>query len=275
MAHISIKNLTVMYGGHEALHDISADIPDGRITAIIGPSGCGKTTLLKSLNRLIELNDGVSVRGEVLIDGENIYARAADVLSLRKKVGFLSQKPYPLPMSIYDNVAYGPRIHRMSDEQLRTQIGKLESLREASGLGGESGGGGALDALVEGYLRLAGLWDEVKDRLRAPAARLSVGQQQRLSLARTLAVEPSVILADEPTSALDPISAKLIEDQFRLLKKHYTIVIVTHILRQARRIADYVAFMYLGELVEHGPAEQFFSSPKNDRTRSYLSGEIS
>lgn len=284
MAHISLRNLNVGIGGHEILRDISVDIPDGRITAIIGPSGCGKTTLLKSLNRLIELNDGVKVGGEVLIDGENIYGRGADALALRSKVGFMSQKPYPLPMSIYDNVAYGPRIHRLAEEQLRGRIERVDRLAAEAGLGGSGGAGagrgrpvqgGEMDALVEGYLRVAGLWDEVKDRLRAPASRLSVGQQQRLALARTLAVEPSVILADEPTSALDPISAQLIEKQFELLKEHYTIIIVTHILRQARRIADYVLFMYLGELVEHGPAEQIFSSPANQRTRAYVSGAIS
>lgn len=284
MAHISLRNLNVGIGGHEILRDISVDIPDGRITAIIGPSGCGKTTLLKSLNRLIELNDGVKVGGEVLIDGENIYGRGADALVLRSKVGFMSQKPYPLPMSIYDNVAYGPRIHRLAEEQLRGRIERVDRLAAEAGLGGSGGAGagrgrpvqgGEMDTLVEGYLRVAGLWDEVKDRLRAPASRLSVGQQQRLALARTLAVEPSVILADEPTSALDPISAQLIEKQFELLKEHYTIIIVTHILRQARRIADYVLFMYLGELVEHGPAEQIFSSPANQRTRAYVSGAIS
>jgi phosphate transport system ATP-binding protein len=282
MPHISLRNLRVCYGRHDALRDISVDIPDGRLTAIIGPSGCGKTTLLKSLNRLVELNEEVTVQGEVLIDGENIYDAKADVLSLRKKVGFLSQKPYPLPMSIYDNIAYGPRIHRMKQEQILRQIDELrespdlEQLsREIARVGRRGRKSGAMDLLVECYLRLAGLWQEVKERLNDPAAGLSVGQQQRLALARALAVEPEVILADEPTSALDPLSAQLIEQQFEFLKQKYTLVVVTHILRQARRIGDHVLFLYLGELVEHGPAEQVFGSPQDDRTRAYVSGDIS
>jgi phosphate transport system ATP-binding protein len=282
MPHISLRNLRVCYGRHDALRDISVDIPDGRLTAIIGPSGCGKTTLLKSLNRLVELNEEVTVQGEVLIDGDNIYDAKADVLSLRKKVGFLSQKPYPLPMSIYDNIAYGPRIHRMKQEQILRQIDELrespdlEQLsREIARVGRRGRKSGAMDLLVECYLRLAGLWQEVKDRLNDPAVGLSVGQQQRLALARALAVEPEVILADEPTSALDPLSAQLIEQQFEFLKQKYTLVVVTHILRQARRIGDHVLFLYLGELVEHGPAEQVFGSPQDDRTRAYVSGDIS
>jgi phosphate transport system ATP-binding protein len=261
---------------------VTVDIPDARITAIIGPSGCGKTTLLKSLNRLVELNEDVKVEGEVLIDGQNIYDPQADVLTLRKKVGFLSQKPYPLPMSIYDNIAYGPRIHRMKQPQILQQI---EDLRESPDLaqlapeiarvGIRSKKSDAMDLLVECYLRMAGLWQEVKDRLNDPAAALSVGQQQRLALARALAVEPEAILADEPTSALDPISAQLIEQQFEFLKEKYTIVVVTHILRQARRIADYVLFLYLGELVEHGPAKEVFSSPSDPRTRAYVAGDFS
>lgn len=280
MPHISLRNLSVSYGKQDALRDVTVDIPDRQITAIIGPSGCGKTTLLKSVNRLIDLCDDVQTRGEVRIDGLNIYDPQADLLTLRQKTGFLSQRPYPLPMSIYDNIAFGPRIHRMGREQIMRQVERLrENVLLAEGpdaaWSGRRRGRNEMDLLVEGYLRLAGLWDEVKDRLRAPAAKLSIGQQQRLALARALAVEPEAILADEPTSALDPISAQLIERQFALLKKDYTIVVVTHILRQARRIADYVLFLYMGELVEHGSAEQIFRAPRDERTRAYISGVIS
>jgi phosphate transport system ATP-binding protein len=198
--HISLNNLSISYGNHKVLHEVSVDIPDSQITVIIGPSGCGKTTLLKSLNRLLDLNDDVSVKGNVLIDGVNTYDPKADVLSLRKKLGFLSQRPYPLPMSIYDNIAFGPKVHRLTQEQIVQQIRDLEGrsfqVPERKN--------GAMDVLVESYLRLAGLWDEVKDRLRTPASRLSIGQQQRLALARALAVEPEAILADEPTSAWIP-----------------------------------------------------------------------
>lgn len=282
MPHIRVRNLSTSYGEHKALKDITVDIPDGQITVIIGPSGCGKTTLLKSLNRLVDLYDEISVKGEVFIDEVNIYDPKADVLALRKKVGFLSQRPFPLPMSIYDNIAFGPRIHRMNGKQLLQQIEALEKYIPVKGSTPEgrppvarSGSRREMDVLVEYYLRLAGLWDEVMDRLHEPASKLSIGQQQRLALARALAIEPRVILADEPTSALDPISAKLVEKQFQLLKRDYTIVVVTHILRQARRIADYIVFLYLGELVEHGPAEQFFSSPQDPKTRAYITGEIS
>jgi len=282
MPHISMRSLNVAYRDRRALRDITVDIPDAQITTIIGPSGCGKTTLLKSLNRLIDLSEEARVEGEVLIDGANIYDPRADILALRKKVGFLSQKPYPLPMSIYDNVTYGPRMHRMNREQIFQQIEELgkdrameEMCPESTRLAAQARRGGEMDLLVECYLRVAGLWDEVKDRLRDPAAGLSVGQQQRLALARTLAVDPEVILADEPTSALDPISAQLIEEEFQLLKKKYTLVVVTHILRQARRIGDYVLFLYLGELVEHGPSQQVLSSPREERTRAYVAGDMS
>ena len=282
MPHISLRNLTIGYGNQQVLRDITVDIPDGQITAVIGPSGCGKTTLLKSLNRLIDLYEEAKVEGKVLIDGVDIYDPKTDILNLRKKVGFLSQKPYPLPMSIYDNIGFGPKIHRVNGEQLLRQITELEKqilthescLKSAHPIS-RFKKNNEMDLLVECYLRLAGLWDEVKDRLHGPASRLSIGQQQRLALARALAIEPEVILADEPTSALDPISAQLIEKQFKLLKKNYTIVVVTHILRQARRLADYVIFLYLGELVEHGTAKQFFNSPRDERTRAYISGEIS
>jgi phosphate transport system ATP-binding protein len=258
MAHIQIQQLQVSYGSLPVLNDINLEIPDRQIVAIIGPSGCGKTTLLKSMNRLLDLNEDVSVTGRILLDGVNIYDPATDVTCLRKRVGFLPQRPYPLPMSIFENVAFGPRIH---------------------GLNVPPAGGGdaqrASKSLVEHYLRLAGLWDEVKDRLDEPAAKLSIGQQQRLALARVLSIEPEVILADEPTSALDPVSAKLVETQFKLLKENYTIILVTHILRQARRLADYIVFLYMGDLIEHKPAAGFFSAPDNEKTKAYISGEIS
>ncbi len=247
---ISIRDLSVSFDGLEILRNISLDIPDRKITVIVGPSGCGKTTFLKSLNRLLDPLDGVRITGEILVDGENIYGPAVEVTRIRKKMGLLSQRPQALPMSIYDNVAYGPRLHGLRD---RTR----------------------LDALVKHQLRAAGLWDEVKDRLGDPAARLSVGQQQRLCLARGLAVGPEIILGDEPTSALDPQSSRIVEQRLAELKKDYTVVIVTHILRQAKRIADYIAFLYLGELVEHGPAAEIFANPRDPRTRAYLTGEIS
>ena len=282
MPHISLSNLTIAYGNHKVLQNITVDIPNGQITAIIGPSGCGKTTLLKSMNRLVDLYEEIKVEGEVRIDGANIYDPKTDILDLRKKIGFLSQKPYPLPMSIHDNITFGPRIHRMNRKELLDQIQELEKHIPIDSLcpngrqkETRSKKNSEMAYLVEYYLRLAGLWDEVQERLHDPATQLSIGQQQRLALARALAVEPEVILADEPTSALDPISAQLIEKQFKILKNHYTIVVVTHILRQARRIADYVIFLYLGELVEHGPAKQFFNSPHDERTRAYISGEIS
>ena len=281
MSHISLRNLTVRYGGYPALKNISVDLPDGKIIAISGPSGCGKTTLLKSINRLLELTDNVEVEGKVLINGVNIYDPGSDVLSLRKKVGFLSQKPYSLPMSVYDNVTFGPRIHGLNGDQMIKLINRHKSLfpfredvsewisRHFRKKKREQ------DMLVEFYLKLSGLWDDVKERLDSPGAKLSVGQQQRLALARALAVEPEVILADEPTSALDPASSQLIENQFKLLKNQYTIIVVTHILRQARRIADYVLFLYMGELVEHGRAEEIFENPSNERTKAYISGSIS
>lgn len=245
--HISVRNLSIFYGQQAALNNVNVDIPDKKITAIIGPSGCGKTTLLKSFNRLLDLHDGIKVKGEVLVDGENIYDTNVEVTHLRKKMGLLFQRPQPLPMSIYDNVAYGPRIHGIKNK-------------------------GVINELVERHLKEASLWEEVKDRLRTPASALSIGQQQRLCLARGLAVEPEVLLGDEPTSALDPISAERIERQFIKLKDRYTIVVVTHILRQARRIADYVLFMYMGNLVEYGPAQEVFNNPKDPRTKAYISG---
>lgn len=248
--HISVQNLNVFYGNQQALKNITIDIPDKKIIAIIGPSGCGKTTLLKSFNRLIDSVDGIRVSGKVLVDGENIFDSRIDVTRIRKKMGLLAQRPYPLPMSIYDNVAYGPRIHGLKNKEKLNQI-------------------------VEYYLKEASLWDEVKDRLHSPASRISVGQQQRLCLARGLAVEPEIILADEPTSALDPKSSIRIEQSFLRLKSKYTTIIVTHILRQAKRLADYVAFLYCGELIEHGPAEEIFENPKEEMTKEYMKGTIS
>ena len=267
MSKIEIKALSVSFGSHQVLKNIHLDIPDRQIVAIIGPSGCGKTTLLKSINRLLELNEDVSVTGDVHIDGSSIYANGMDVTGLRKKVGFLPQRPYPLPMSIFNNVAFGPRIHSLGLPRELSRASDAEIGRKLSK--------GDMNILVEHYLRLAGLWEEVKDRLHAPASKLSIGQQQRLALARVLSIEPEVILADEPTSALDPISAKLVETQFRILKKDYTIILVTHILRQARRLGDYIVFLYMGDLVEHKPASRFFTDPEDEKTRAYISGEIS
>jgi len=249
-AIISIQGLNVFYGGEHVLKDINVEIPQNKITVIIGPSGCGKTTLLKSFNRLLDQIDGVKVQGKVMVGQEDIYDPAVEVTHIRKKMGFLSQKPFPLPMSIYDNIAYGPRLHGEKNRK-------------------------KLDHIVEHFLKTASLWDEVEDKLHAPASQLSVGQQQRLCLARGLAVEPEIILGDEPTSALDPKSSKHIEQRFLELKDHYTIILVTHILRQARRLADYVLFLYLGRLVEHGPAKEIFENPKEEMTREYIQGVIS
>lgn len=269
MSHISIQQLNISYGRHQVLKNVSLDIPDRQIVAIIGPSGCGKTTLLKSMNRLLELNEDVATTGDILIDGISIYRAGTDVTGLRKKIGFLPQRPYPLPMSVFANVAFGPRIHGLNDFSGAAGVGENphQYLKSKSRKN--------MFPFVEHYLRLAGLWDEVKDRLHEPAAKLSIGQQQRLALARVLSIEPEVILADEPTSALDPVSARLVEEQFKLLKKKYTIVIVTHILRQAKRLADYIVFLYMGDLIEHKPAAEFFGNPQDDKTKAYISGEIS
>lgn len=248
--HISVQHLDVHIGAQHILKDININIPDKKVTSIIGPSGCGKTTLLKSFNRLWDNTADVKITGKVLVDGEDIYAPDAEVTHIRKKMGLLSQRPYPLPMSIYDNVAYGPRIHGIRKKHV-------------------------LDQLVEEQLKATGLWNEVKDRLNASATRLSIGQQQRLCLARGLAVGPEIILGDESTSALDPVSTAIIEDLFISLKEKYSIVLVTHILRQARRVSDYIIFVYMGKIIEFGPTEEVLLNPKEELTKEYVKGYIS
>lgn len=248
--NIVIRNLNVSIGGEKILKNVNLEIPNRRVTCIIGPSGCGKSTLLRSVNRLIDSVPDVKVEGDVILDGENIYGPHVELTHIRKKLGLLSQRPTPLPMSIYDNVSYGCRIHGLYKRK-------------------------DLDAVVEKNLRATALWDEVKDRLRDPASALSIGQQQRLCLARGLAVGPRFILGDESTSALDPISSRHIENLFLELKGQYGVVLVTHTLRQALRIADYVVFMYLGEVVEAGDAKEIFKTPRNELTRQYLSGVFS
>jgi phosphate transport system ATP-binding protein len=248
MYSLNVQALNVWYGPQQALKDVSVQFPARRISAIIGPSGCGKSTLLKSLNRLLDLNESVRVDGRVLLDGEDIYAPGVDVTEVRTRIGLLAQKPFPLPMSIFDNVAYGLR--------LRGQ-GKRE-----------------VAEMVEIQLQAVGLWDEVKDRLKAPATGLSGGQQQRLCLARTLAVQPEILLCDESTASLDPISARGIEELLHSLRTHYTVVMVTHDIEQARRLADYVLFMWLGELIEQAPAAEFFAAPAAELTQAYLARRI-
>lgn len=246
---IIAKDLNLYYGTNQALKNICLDIPEYSITALIGPSGCGKSTFLKTLNRMNDLVPNVTIDGLVTMDGEDIYSEKADTTLLRKKVGMVFQQPNPFPMSIYDNVAYGPRIHGMK--------AKAE-----------------LDQIVESSLKGAALWDEVKDRLKKPALGLSGGQQQRLCIARALAVEPEILLMDEPTSALDPISTLKIEDLMADLKEKYTVVIVTHNMQQAARIADYTAFFLVGELVEHAPTQELFSMPSDKRTEDYITGRF-
>ena len=248
-AMISAEDLCLWYGSTQALKNISISIPEKSITALIGPSGCGKSTFLKTLNRMNDLVPGVKITGRVEYDGRDIYAPGVDVNELRRDVGMVFQKPNPFPMSIYDNVAYGPRTHGVRN---RAQ----------------------LDELVEKSLRGAAIWDEEKDRLKKNALGLSGGQQQRLCIARALAVEPSVLLMDEPTSALDPISTSKIEELATELKKRYTIVIVTHNMQQALRISDNTAFFLLGELVEYGDTETMFSTPREKRTEDYITGRF-
>lgn len=246
-ADISIRNLSVTIDERPILKNITVEIPKNQITAIIGPSGCGKSTLLRTMNRMIDLSDNVSTEGEIRIGERNILEPGINLSVLRKKVGMIAQAPNPLPMSIYENVVYGLRIHCPRDPAM-------------------------MQERAEKVLKKVGLWNEVHDRLKEPASRLSLGQQQRLCLARALAVEPEILLCDETTSALDPISAKHIEKELVSLKNDYTIVFVTHVLRQAKRLADYVVFLYLGELVESGPAHDVFTKPRDERTQAYLEG---
>ena len=249
MNKFDISNLDLYYGQLHALKDVELQIPARQITAFIGPSGCGKSTLLRTLNRMNDLVEGCKITGNVLLDGQDIYKGGMDTTALRKRVGMVFQKPNPFPMSIYDNVAYGPRTHGVRSHA-------------------------KLDDIVERSLRSAAIWDEVKDRLKKSAMGLSGGQQQRLCIARALAVEPEVLLMDEATSALDPISTSKIEDLALELKEHYTVVMVTHNMQQAARISDNTAFFLLGELVEFGRTEQLFSAPADKRTEDYITGRF-
>ena len=246
---MTVQGLDLWYGDHQALHDISMNIPEKSITALIGPSGCGKSTFLKTLNRMNDLIPGVKITGDVRYRDQDIFAPGTDVNELRREIGMVFQKPNPFPMSIYDNIAYGPRTHGIKNRA-------------------------RLDEIVEKSLRGAAIWDEVKDRLRKNALGLSGGQQQRLCIARALAVEPEVLLMDEPTSALDPISTSKIEELAMQLKEQYTIVIVTHNMQQAVRISDRTAFFLLGELVECGDTQQLFSQPQDKRTEDYITGRF-
>ena len=246
---ISTKDLNLYYGANHALKNVSLDLYANKITAFIGPSGCGKSTYLKTLNRMNDLVPNVKIEGKVLLDGEDIYDPKVDTTILRKKVGMVFQQPNPFPMSIYDNVAYGPRIHGLKNKA-------------------------KLDEIVEQSLRGAALWDEVHDRLKKSALGLSGGQQQRLCIARALAVEPEVILMDEPTSALDPISTLKIEDLMDSLKENAAVIIVTHNMQQATRIADYTAFFLVGEVIEYGETEELFSHPKQKKTEDYVTGRF-
>ena len=245
---IKIKNLDLFYGNFKALKNINLEIPEKQITAFIGPSGCGKSTLLKSLNRMNDLVENCKISGEITIDNTNVY-KDMDVSLLRKRVGMVFQKPNPFPMSIYDNIAYGPRTHGIKSKAM-------------------------LDEIVEDSLRKAAIWDEVKDRLKKSALGMSGGQQQRLCIARALAVEPEVLLMDEPTSALDPISTSKIEDLVLELKDKYTIIMVTHNMQQAVRVADKTAFFLLGEVIEYDDTEKLFSNPSNKKTEDYITGRF-
>ena len=246
---ISVSNLNLYYGENHALKDVNMDIKEKAITAFIGPSGCGKSTFLKTLNRMNDLVEGVRIEGTINIDGQDIYGKDVDTTLLRKNVGMVFQQPNPFPMSIYDNIAYGPRVHGIKDRK-------------------------TLDKIVEDSLRGAAIWDEVKDRLKKSALSLSGGQQQRICIARALAVEPEILLMDEPTSALDPISTTKIEDLIEELKKKYTVVVVTHNMQQAVRVSDYTAFFLVGEMVEFGQTKQIFSYPNDKRTEDYITGRF-
>ena len=245
---LSIKNLDLFYGDNQALKDINIDIKENKVTALIGPSGCGKSTFLRTLNRMNDLIENVTIKGKIEVDGEDIY-QIEDVIKLRTKVGMVFQKPNPFPMSIYDNIAYGPRIHGIRDKKI-------------------------LDKIVEESLRGAAIWDEVKDRLKTSALGLSGGQQQRICIARAIAMKPEVILMDEPTSALDPISTSKVEELIEELKKDYTIVIVTHNMQQAARISDDTAFFLNGVLVEYSETKDMFTAPKDKRTEDYITGRF-
>ena len=249
MNKLEIKDLNLFYGDFHALKNIQMNIEENRITAFIGPSGCGKSTLLRSINRMNDLVEGCRIEGQILLDGKNVYDRSMDINMLRKRVGMVFQKPNPFPMSIYDNIAYGPRTHGIRNRK-------------------------QLDEIVETSLRDAAIWEECKDRLKKSALGLSGGQQQRLCIARALACNPEVLLMDEPTSALDPISTSRIEDLVLELKKDYTVVIVTHNMQQALRISDNTAFFLLGDMVEYGPTEQIFTVPKDKRTENYITGRF-
>lgn len=249
MSKIEIKNMDLFYGDFQALKNINLKIKENEITAFIGPSGCGKSTLIKSLNRMNDLVEGCKITGEINLDGVNIYKKDYDVNHLRKRVGMVFQKPNPFPMSIYDNIAYGPRTHGIKNKA-------------------------KLDEIVERSLKQAAIWDEIKDDLKKNALRISGGQQQRICIARALAVEPEVLLMDEPTSALDPISTAKIEDLVGELKKEYTIVMVTHNMQQAARVSDKTAFFLIGEIIEFGKTEQIFSVPEDKRTEDYITGRF-
>ena len=246
---ISVSNLNLYYGQNHALKSVNMEIPENEITAFIGPSGCGKSTFLKTLNRMNDLVEGVRIEGKVVLDGEDIYSTTVDTTLLRKKVGMVFQQPNPFPMSIYDNIAYGPRIHGIKNKA-------------------------KLDEIVETSLKGAAIWDEIKDRLKKSALGLSGGQQQRLCIARALAVKPEVLLMDEPTSALDPISTLKVEELMAELKKNYTVAIVTHNMQQATRISDNTAFFLVGEMVEMNKTEELFSRPMDKRTEDYITGRF-
>ena len=246
---IQVRDLNLWYGENHALKNVNMDIKEKSITAFIGPSGCGKSTFLKTLNRMNDLVDGVRIEGEILLDGENIYGSNVDTTALRKKVGMVFQQPNPFPMSIYDNIAYGPRVHGIKDKA-------------------------TLDRIVEESLRGAAIFDEVKDRLKKSALGLSGGQQQRICIARALAVEPEILLMDEPTSALDPISTSKIEELMEDLKKKYTVVVVTHNMQQAARVSDDTAFFLVGEMVEFNDTNKMFSYPRDKRTEDYITGRF-
>ena len=246
---IEVKDLDFYYGDFQALEDISLNISENEVTALIGPSGCGKSTFLRTLNRMNDLIEGTKVEGEVLLEGCNIYEKDVDVVNLRRRIGMVFQEPNPFPKSIYNNVAYGPKAHGIKDKE-------------------------KLDQIVEDSLKKAALWDEVKDRLDSSAMGISGGQQQRLCIARALAVKPDVLLMDEPTSALDPIATAKIEDLIADLKKDYTIVIVTHSMQQAARISDYTSFFLLGEMIECGSTEKIFENPEHEKTENYITGRF-